>query len=196
MVRRASRISAAAALMVALAVVGASTALPAGADSVGGPSGAELACLNPLLDRGGSLRCTVERFEPGAPVVVTIADHNGVVASAVPDANGRASLRIRWPFDRYGYHRITAVQRAPKGELRSSTSASISIGYRAPAIRRRAKQREASASGDGARNPAIEVPAARESQVPLRVTTAIGLAAVGCGVLFVRGRGRRRRYGH
>ena len=196
-IRRPSRAWATALLVVAFGIAGA-TARPAGADSVGGPTGPELACLNQLPGVDHVMRCTVERFEPGVPVVVTIADHKGVAARAVPDADGRASLRIRWPFDRSGYHLITAVQRAPEGELRSSTSESISFDDRVPALKRRARQRAAaaSASGDGASTPAIEVPASPESQVPLRVTTAIGLGAVGCGVLFAHGRGRRRRYGH
>jgi hypothetical protein len=183
-----------------VAGVGALAGPAVAADPVGGPNGPEIACLNPLVSQGQQLRCRLSGFAPNAPVVVTIAGE-GVVATVRPRSDGTRSVDLDWPFTRFGYHQVSAVQRDGSSTLRSTTHASR--GTVTPAEATATPDTDAAATTDDTPRRAPDEPAADavtesvdrgQSQVPLRVSVAIGLGVAGLGVLFVRQR-RRARFG-
>jgi len=185
----------------AVAGVGALASPVTAADPVGGPNGPEIACVNPLVSPGQPLKCRLSGFAPDVPVVISIAGA-GDVATVRPAADGTRSIDLDWPFDRYGYHRVSAVQRAGASTRQSTTNAArgrlsqLEPGAASatdPNARSDATDRTSPPAPDEPVAEAITEPVDRgESQVPLRVSVAIGFGVAGLVVLFVRQRSRSR----
>lgn len=198
MLRRIPRLVVAAGLSLGL-VLGMSLGLglaatPAGAaDPVRGPNGPEINCLNLFVPHSERLRCRLTGFVANRPVEVTIAG-DGVVATLRPDRSGAAALSIEWPYDRHARHRVRVVQEVGNDVRSSSIVITTGSNLKPSTDEGDDEADDDEAEDDDEAADIDELPERGESQVPLRVSAAVGLGSAALVVLGVRGR-RRRRFG-
>lgn len=161
---------------------------------VAGPNGPELGCLSTQVEAALPLRCEVTGFQPGTPIAITVSGRAGILTTVLPTAEGNGAFTRPWPFAGVEAHAVVATQRNADGVLEASTQAERSKSTIASPKRvRRSSTTSTARKSAEAEAPDIELPPGK-SQVPLRVSAAIGLGAVALVILAVRRR-RRTRFG-